>query len=168
MANIGHSPFLIMRMLEGWDWFDNRLREQVRRKGYRAFNKTQSMMIIYVANGLRRPADIARQINLSRQAVLHMADQLIKAEILEAHPDPEDGRSKILKFNPKSYEMRMFAENVLHNLEKKLTEKIGAEDMRTLRRILKDAWAEESRPRRKSGAVARRRAERRDTAETIG
>ena len=159
MGTMGQSPFLIMRMLEGWDWFDNRLREQIRRKGYRTFNKTQSMMIIYVANGLRRPADIARQINLSRQAVLHMADQLIKAEILEAHPDPDDGRSKILKFNAASYEARMFSEGVLYALEKKLTEKIGAEDMRTLRRILNAAWAEETPPRRKAGAAARKRSE---------
>ena len=149
MDNAQPSPFLIARMLEGWDWFDNRLREQQRKHGYRVLNKTQSMMMIYIASGVTRPADIARKISLSRQAVLHIAHGLIEAGILEKRSDPEDRRSIRLAFTKDSFQERLFAEEVFKELEARLEQKLGPADMKTFRKLLDIAWSDPGRPPRR-------------------
>jgi DNA-binding MarR family transcriptional regulator len=146
------SPFLIARMLEGWDWFDNRLREQQRKHGYRVLNKTQSMLMIYVASGVTRPAEIARKISLSRQAVLHIAHGLIEMGILEARTDPDDRRSIILGFTKNSFQERLFAEQVFKALEARLEQKLGPQDMKTFRRLLALAWSDDAPVRREKRA----------------
>lgn len=147
-SEFGRSPFLIMRLLEGWDWFESRLREQLHAHGYRSFNKTQSMVIIYVANGMTRPSDIARQISLTRQAVQNAVHQLCDAGILEMQQDPNDKRAKVLGFNKSSQKQRRIAEKIFRLLEEQLKERIGTDDMRALHRILKSAWKDDAPPYR--------------------
>ena len=137
-----NSSFLMARMLEGWDWFDGRLREALLKQGYRSFSKTQSMLIVYVASGVERPSEIARRMNLSRQAVLYVAHELVDARILEIHPAAEDRRAFRLAFSAQMDEVRDFAVRVLRELEERLERKLGNQNLKLFRELHALAWKE--------------------------
>ncbi|MCC6917850.1 MAG: hypothetical protein IT548_01525 [Alphaproteobacteria bacterium] len=132
--------YIMSGLLAGWDWFDNSLQNLVKGAGFKPLNKSQSMMMLYVSAGVTRPVEIARQMRLSRQAIGHIAGQLIARGILTMDDDPADGRSKILAFTVRSEELRIHAHRSVRRLEATLRERLGAEDYDTLKRILSRDW----------------------------
>jgi DNA-binding MarR family transcriptional regulator len=132
--------YLMSGVLEAWDWFDNALQHLVKAGGFRPLNKSQSMMVLYISAGIVRPIEIARKMRLSRQAIRHIANQLVEMDIVSAKDDPTDGRSIVLGFTAKSNDIRTFAENAILDLEDLLRTRIGANNYRDLRRILELDW----------------------------
>ncbi|BCW87618.1 hypothetical protein sos41_07480 [Alphaproteobacteria bacterium SO-S41] len=127
-------------LLEGWDWFDNALQAQLKSGGFEGYNKSQSMMIMYVSSGVRRPAEIARKMRLSRQAIGHIAGQLLDMKVLEANPDADDGRSVVLGFSPRARSLQTTAQKIIATLEDRLEQRIGARKMAALIEILNIDW----------------------------
>ena len=133
-------PYLMSGVLEAWDWFDNGLQNLVKAGGFRPLNKSQSMMVLYISAGVQRPIEIARKMRLSRQAIRHIANQLIEMEIVVANDDPTDGRSMILSFSAKSSDIRTFAQHAILDLEDVLRARLGAGSYRNLRDALELEW----------------------------
>jgi DNA-binding MarR family transcriptional regulator len=140
MAQGDRYPFLMSGVLEAWDWFDNGLQNLVKAGGFRPLNKSQSMMVLYISAGVRRPIEIARKMRLSRQAIRHIANQLMKMEIVVGSDDPTDGRSMILSFTAKSNDIRTFAQHAILDLEDVLRARLGANNYRNLRSVLELEW----------------------------
>ncbi len=139
MAQPDHR-YIMSGLLAGWDWFDNSLQNLVKATGFKPLNKSQSMMILYVSAGVTRPTDIARKMRLSRQAIRHIANQLIDLGVLRADDDPEDGRSKILSPSNRSEQLRIHAHKSIRRLESILRDRLGADDYEMLKRILSREW----------------------------
>ena len=139
MAPTTHR-YVMSGLLEGWDWFDNGLQNVLRANGYPPLNKSQSMMILYISAGVHRPIEIARKMRLSRQAIRHVANQLADLGLIESLDDENDKRSRRLRFTAQSNELRGFAESVIFDLEKTLRARIGAANLRDLKRILQLDW----------------------------
>jgi len=157
MAQPDHR-YIMSGLLAGWDWFDNSLQNLVKGAGFRPLNKSQSMMILYVSAGVTRPIEIARKMRLSRQAIRHIANQLIALGVLTMEDDPEDGRSKILTTSNRSEDLRTYAHKSIRRLEATLRERLGDDDYETLKRILSRDWggvvtaaARKRAPRRPAG-----------------
>jgi DNA-binding MarR family transcriptional regulator len=139
MARIAHR-YVMSGLLEGWDWFDNSLQNILRANGYPALNKSQSMMVLYISAGVHRPIEIARKMRLSRQAIRHIANQLIGLGLLRSVEDRKDKRSRRLQFTDSSNNSRDFADTVIFGLEGVLKERIGAENVAEMKRILRLDW----------------------------
>src|SRR6185437_17009669 len=73
-------PVLMSGLLEGWDRFDN----------------------------AAEPGE-GRKMRLSRQAIRHIANQLIDQQIMVAHDDPSNGRSMVLGITQRSTGIRAYA-----------------------------------------------------------
>ena len=129
-------------LLEAWDWFDNGLQNVLREGGFRVLNKTQSMMVLYVAAGVQRPIEIARRMRLSRQAIRHIEMQLIKLGMISARADPTDKRSKILALTARSKGVRQYAQQAIMRLETELRSRIGARNVANMRAVLSLDWGE--------------------------
>jgi DNA-binding MarR family transcriptional regulator len=127
-------------LLEAWDWFDDGLQSLVTNAGYRPLNRSQSLMMLYILMGVQRPIEIARRMRLSRQAIRHMANQLIARGILVSEDDPSDGRSVILKYDTKSSEMRGVARAAIEDLEDALRTRLGARTFQALKSALEEDW----------------------------
>ena len=140
MSGANRHRFVMAGLLEGWDWFDNALQALLKSGGFEGYNKSQSMMIMYVSSGVRRPAEIARKMRLSRQAIGHIAGQLLEMKVLEANPDPDDGRSVVLGFAPKARGLQATARGIIATLEARLEQRIGARKMAALTEILNLDW----------------------------
>jgi DNA-binding MarR family transcriptional regulator len=129
-------------LLEAWDWFDNGLQNVLREGGFRVLNKTQSMMVLYVAAGVQRPIEIARRMRLSRQAIRHIEMQLIKLDMISARADPSDKRSKILALTTRSKGVRQYAQQAILRLESELRARIGARNVANMRAVLSLDWGD--------------------------
>lgn len=140
MNNDMRHQYIISGLLEAWDWFDGGLQNVLRGKGYPPLNKSQSMMMMYITGGVRRPVEIARKMRLSRQAIAHIADQLIELDLICARDDPNDGRSKILEFSRGSARERTYAEETMQRLEDLLAKRVGARRVESLRKTLNVDW----------------------------
>jgi DNA-binding MarR family transcriptional regulator len=142
MPNDCRHQYIMSGLLEAWDWFDNSLQNVLRDRGYPPLNKSQSMMMMYVSIGIKRPSEIARKMRLSRQAIAHIADQLISMELIHAREDPTDGRSKILEFSATSKRERVFAEETIQRLEWMLAKRIGSRKVSSLLKSLNADWGD--------------------------
>ncbi len=141
-----HQTFdrhIVAGLVRALDWFDNGLQNILRQRGYRSVHRTQSMIIVHIASGLDRPADIAREMGLTRQNIHHMAKSLIDEGLIEQRAVPEDSRANYYAFTPESEDIRAAARETLGYLEKILIKRIGRDAVRDLKRALGKDWGDE-------------------------
>ena len=105
-------------------------------------NRTQSIMMIHIAEGIIRPSDIAHEMGVSRQNIHAMAKPLLENRIIELVPNPDDGRSKQYAFCEDSQELRDTVIELLRFLDEKLGARIGKAEVRSLKRVLAMDWGE--------------------------
>jgi len=136
------SMGMFAELVKAIDWYDVSLQSILTGRGLQSFNRTQSVMLIHIAEGIIKPSDIAHDMGATRQNIHAMAKPLIDAHIIEVVPDPEDGRSKQYAFCEDSLELRDTVLKLLKHLDKKLGERIGKSDLKDLKRALSSDWGE--------------------------
>ena len=136
------SMGIFAELVKAIDWYDVSLQSILTGRGLQSFNRTQSVMLIHIAEGIIKPSDIAHDMGATRQNIHAMAKTLIDAHIIEVVPDPEDGRSKQYAFCEDSLELRDTVLKLLKHLDKKLGERIGKSDLKDLKRALSSDWGE--------------------------
>jgi DNA-binding MarR family transcriptional regulator len=134
------SPFLIGPLFFGFSWFDDGLQWNLKRHGWPRATRSQSMVMLYVLSGVTRPADLARRLGVSRQAVHVTIGQMIDKGILALEDDPQDGRAKQLVIAPDGAKMRALAEQSMLQMIATLEARIGRENVEALRRVLAADW----------------------------
>jgi len=133
---------IFAELVKAIDWYDVSLQSILTGRGLQSFNRTQSVMLIHIAEGIIKPSDIAHDMGATRQNIHAMAKPLIDAHIIEVVPDPDDGRSKQYAFCEDSLELRDTVLKLLKHLDKKLGERIGKSDLKDLKRALSSDWGE--------------------------
>ena len=136
------SMGIFAELVKAIDWYDVSLQSILTGRGLQSFNRTQSVMLIHIAEGIIKPSDIAHDMGATRQNIHAVAKPLIDAHIIEVVPDPEDGRSKQYAFCEDSLELRDTVLKLLKHLDKKLGERIGKSDLKDLKRALSSDWGE--------------------------
>lgn len=143
----GEHPRMAARIMagltQGLDWFDNSLQNVIASLGFEPLHRTQSMILVHIALGIDRPAEIAREMGLTRQNVHHMAKSLIEAGVIESAPDPEDPRRSLYRLSEQASELRNLAISTLADLEQVLEQRLGARRINALRTALEADWGPE-------------------------
>jgi DNA-binding MarR family transcriptional regulator len=137
--------FVMSGLVRAVDWFDNSLQNVLAARGYQPLHRTQSMIMVHVASGIESPADIAREMGVTRQNVHHMAKSLISQGLIEQAPDPTDPRRTIYQLAGAATEIRSVALETLTKLEAVLARRIGAKAVTDLRRALSADWGDDIR-----------------------
>jgi DNA-binding MarR family transcriptional regulator len=133
---------IFAELVKAIDWYDVSLQSLLTARGLRAFNRTQSVMLMHIAEGITKPSHIAYYMGATRQNIHAMAKPLIEARLIEVVADPDDGRSKKYAFCDGSLELRDTVIQLLKHLDKKLGERIGKDDLKNLKRALTCDWGE--------------------------
>lgn len=136
------SKYLITPLLDGFEWFDNGLQRSLQSAGWAPVTRAESMVILHVLNGTRRPADIARALRLSRQAVHATIASLVEAGFFKLEPDPEDGRVKVVALTDLGWRMFHDANQIVERLDIALEKRIGKRRLRALRDAFDADWGE--------------------------
>lgn len=136
------SPYLIVSLLQGFYWFDAGLQSYLRSRGWPTLTHSQSMVMLHIATGTTRPADIARSIGVSRQAVHVTLMQMEKLGMIQFRNDPSDRRSKIVVLTEMGEPMRRDAQHSVQLMTRRLADRIGAAPVAALLTAFGMDWGE--------------------------
>lgn len=135
-----HSDFLIVPLLEGFEWFDESLQLSLRELGWPQLTRPESMVMMHVQLDIVRPTDIARSLRLTRQAVHLTIANLVELGVFELVDDPTDGRIKIVQLTAMGNAMRRDARQIVKRLTDELRTRIGGEHLDALRAAFDREW----------------------------
>lgn len=134
--------FLINPLFRAFEWFDEGLQRSLKASGWAPVTRPESMVILHVLAGETRPADIARSLRLSRQAVHSTIGSLVEAGFFTLAPDPDDRRVKAVALTDKGKAMKHDADQIVARLAVELEKRIGKRQIDALRGALSAQWGE--------------------------
>lgn len=79
--------------------------------------------------------DVADTLKRDKAQVVRLIDKLVEAGMVTREPNPEDGRSKILKLTPEGYAFFEGIEALEADFSEKLVEGIARQDLETFFRV---------------------------------
>jgi len=134
-------PELLMRgLLRAYYWMDESLQNGLQEAGYPPRTRTQTMILINIADGISRAAELARVLGVSRQAIQQQINELERDELVTQIPDPSDRRANRIVFSEKGSELINAALATLRQSEQALAMRLGYETISHLRRALMADW----------------------------
>jgi DNA-binding MarR family transcriptional regulator len=136
------AAFLIVPLLQGFEWFDESLQLSLRESGWPNLSRPESMVMLHVQLEINRPSDIARSLRLTRQAVHSTIAGLVERGIFELVEDPNDRRIKIVQLTEMGAAMRQDARKIVLLLSEILGRRIGGKHVRALEAAFAQDWGE--------------------------
>lgn len=137
-----HTVYPIVPLLQGYEWFDEGLQTALSARGWPSLTRPESMVMHHVILGIVRPADIARSLGLTRQAVHSTIAQIVEKGVFELQPDPDDGRIRIVTLTETGKAMRADAQRIVTWLAQRLGERIGRKRLANLIDAFSQDWGE--------------------------
>lgn len=134
--------YMMMDLMRAFYWFDEGLQRALTLRGWQSISRSQSILFANIALGIRRPAELARNLGISRQAVSKMLQDMAEQGLIIAEPDPDDRRAQLVSFSDKSARLRTDALDILSELEQRLGGQIGAKSLKALAEALDKEWGE--------------------------
>ena len=136
------TGFLIGGLAYSFFWMDESLQRSMELSGFKRVNRNQSLMLIYIGAGMRRPSDLAKVLGISRQAVHQALQEMIANDLIALHPDDKDKRAKIIRFHEKAEPLRDAAREILIKLEQVIAERLSQKDLNNLKKSLSGDWGD--------------------------
>ncbi|MEX0839774.1 MAG: MarR family transcriptional regulator [Parvibaculum sp.] len=133
---------LMAQLLNRFMWFDGALQKSLDARGHGGVRRLESMAMVYVHSGVRRPSDLARLLGVTRQSMNTALRELEEKRLVYMAPDPEDARCKLVTFAPEGAGMRAEALEIVSGLEAELEARLGARTVENLARIVSADWGE--------------------------
>lgn len=81
-------------------------------------------------------SELARRAQITKQSMADLVAHLERHEYVERVPDPRDRRAKLVRATARGQEVYAIARDVLAELEREWTARLGEERMRQLRELL--------------------------------
>ena len=136
MLNREHPGRLMLQLLEGFVWFDQRLQAQLRQSGMPSVNRTESMIMLYGASGVVRPSELGQRIGLARQSINSAIRSLESKGLVRLVVDPSDARCKIIENTPQAQPIYDEAKKAILEAEAELVAALGGARVDGLRDTL--------------------------------
>jgi len=127
-------------LLRAYYWMDESLQNGLQEAGYLPRTRTQTMILINIADGVTRAAELARVLGVSRQAIQQQINELERDELVTQIPDPDDRRANRIVFSERGSQLINAALASLREAEQALGARIGYERLSQLRSALMADW----------------------------
>lgn len=121
-------------------WFDEALLTRLAADGGPELSPTRSRAFLAMSAGPVRVSDLARELDISRQAAHKLLDTLEADDLIERHVDERDHRAHVVTLTGRGRAVARTAGTILRELEDELTERIGAQHVDALREALAQDW----------------------------
>jgi DNA-binding MarR family transcriptional regulator len=95
-------------------------------------------VLAYLDRDGTRASELADRAQLSRQAITQMVDELEALGVVERHPDPTDGRAKIVRYTPLALEHFDASRTVIADIEQRWGGLLGDGRYEDLRKMLSE------------------------------
>ena len=134
-------PHLAGLLLRGERWMDAALRGHLRAAGAPALSRAHSLVFSHMdVDGGTRPAEIARRAGVTRQAIHQSVGELAELGLVRLAPDPANRRARLVTLTARGRRTVARARAAFADIERELARRIGAEQVRALRRALEADW----------------------------
>ena len=137
-----HRTDLMWGLIQAFGWMDRCLQENLAARGWQPASRTESAIMLFVDQGMTSPADIARALGVSRQAIHQATTSMIERGLVVLETDPSDGRRKVLGFPPSGEAIGRDAVEIIAGMERELEARLGKKRLEGLRDALKQGWGE--------------------------
>lgn len=134
------SGYLIIPLLQGFEWVDEGLQRSLRARGWPTLTRPESMVMIHVILDMIRPSEIARSLGQTRQAIHRTIGQIVEKGLFELRVDPDDGRGSIIVLTAQGEAMRVDAQHIVRLIHGELETRIGKARMARLVEALNTDW----------------------------
>src|SRR3546814_600487 len=112
-------------LMNAVNWFDEAFQNSLEAAGYARMTRVESFVIVNIAAGRQRPADIARNLGVSRQAISQILKAFAQRGWIETLPDPNHGKAQIVTFSAAFSERAEPCGHITHRLAHDLEPPIG-------------------------------------------
>lgn len=127
-------------LLRAYRWFDVGLVEALNAAGWPHIRRPHSLVFGHLDLDGTRPAEIARRIGITRQAVNQTLRELEGMGLVRQIPDPSDRRATLVVATRRGRESTVAALRAFADLERDLARRIGLRRVADLRRTLETDW----------------------------
>lgn len=128
-----HIGRLLLELLKD---FQVRSVEQLRELGYEDITLTYINVIATINVNGTRLTDIAKSLDVSKQAAGQMVKELITKGYLARQPDPSDGRATLISFTDKGRRLLSEGHECIGKIESLYEDLLGEERFASLRDVL--------------------------------
>ncbi|AZI36977.1 hypothetical protein NT2_01_05800 [Caenibius tardaugens NBRC 16725] len=137
---LSDRAYLIIPLLQGYEWFDEGLQRSLRAREWPALTRPESMIMIHVLLEMTKPSEIARSLGLTRQAVHRTLGNICEKGLFEMKPDPEDGRGSVIELTEQGKAMRQDAQHIVNLMFAELRYRLGEDKIAALAEVLSMDW----------------------------
>lgn len=133
---------LLRALVHATYWLDDGLQGYMRAHAGMSLPRAQSMLMVYITEGMSRQMELADALRVSKQAIGQAIRELEAKGIVRLARDPENGRRKHVVLTAKGKRLGVIANTGLRLIEEELGNRIGIRDVRALRRALTKPWGD--------------------------
>src|SRR5689334_6682911 len=109
---------------------------QIQRAGASELRLAHTQLFPHITFAGVRLTEIARRLEVSKQAIGPLVDELVAAGMVERIADPSDQRAKLIRWTPRGRRALEHGLGVLAQLERELAPRVGRARMAHLARTL--------------------------------
>ncbi|TDH48365.1 MarR family transcriptional regulator [Mycobacterium eburneum] len=124
------------------EWMTHASLEQSRHRGHTRMRPAYARLLIYLDWDGSRISDLARALDVSKNAVGQVVSEMEELGYVERVPDPADGRAKIVRYTAYGLTLLADALDIGSVLDAEIVRVIGAKRFGQLCAILADLCAE--------------------------
>ncbi len=130
---------MLVELVKAMNWAHQNMQHEISKAGMDAVSINQGIVLSYIQLGIKRPSELARAMNISRQAVSVILKQLEEREIVHMVDDPDHKLAKIavMTDDPEIIETLTSARKTT---EQRLRTRIGSENYGKLKEALEATW----------------------------
>ncbi len=127
---------LAAELLAASAWFDEALLARLAARGWPRLSATRSRVFLALSRGPVRVSHLARELDVSRQAVHKLLDGLEADQLVERRTDDHDRRAQLVSLTRRGHQLAQDAGRILPELERELARRIGTSHVDALRTAL--------------------------------
>lgn len=129
-----------MLLYLGFKWVENYLLRAAKGSEYNYLTLSQIRIFAFMRDCDTTLSDLAKQLNISRQAIQKTIATLVDKGLLELAESPDNRSAKLVKLTERGRGMQTWSREVIDRAETDLAEKIGVKKLRQLKEILGKDW----------------------------
>lgn len=135
-------PNLFIPLFEAFSWFETGLQAYMREAGWPEVTRPQTMVLITITRGARRPAEIARRLNITRQSVGKTIAEMLELGLVVLDEDPNDRRAKVVSISELGHQRHRDSRDAVRAMTEELSRRIGDQRVANLIDVMEQDWGE--------------------------
>ena len=134
-----HQPEnLAILLREPFRTLTEELFERLAERGHPAVRFAHGSVFQFLDDGGTRVSVLAERANVTKQAMAQLVAHLEQHGYVERVPDHRDGRAKLVRATARGQEVYAIARDVVGEIERDWTERLGEAKMRRLKALLQE------------------------------